>query len=134
MSKQLILIFIFPELPIVKVHCSPEEMVVEMIKPFDTTHLYLEHLKNYPGEQNFCQMAVVYFWRQAIYNFNNVLLVFFKSNRFPIQRVFKSKFPNSISSYLSKVITNKIYLATIELIYLMNWISRFWTHGFGTYH
>jgi len=36
------------ELPIVKVHCSPEEMVVEMIKPFDTTHLYLEHLKNYP--------------------------------------------------------------------------------------
>ena len=61
MSKQLILIFIFPELPIVKVHCSPEEMVVEMIKPFDTTHLYLEHLKNYPGEQNFCQMAVVYF-------------------------------------------------------------------------
>ena len=52
---------IFSELPVVKVHCSPEEMVVEMIKPFDTTHLYLEHLKNYPGEQNFCKMAVVYF-------------------------------------------------------------------------
>ena len=41
--------FHFTELPVVKVHCSPKEMIVEMIKPYDTTHLYLEHLKNYPG-------------------------------------------------------------------------------------
>jgi len=44
------------ELPI-KVYCSASEMVVEMIKPFDATHLYLEHLKKYPAKD--CQPNVV---------------------------------------------------------------------------
>jgi len=44
------------ELPVVKVHCSPKEMIVEMIKPYDTTHLYLEHLKNYPVKD--CQPII----------------------------------------------------------------------------
>lgn len=35
--------------PVHKVHCSSQEMVVEMIKPLDVTHVYLEHLKHYPG-------------------------------------------------------------------------------------
>ena len=33
-----------------KVGCSPTEMRVEMVKPADVKKVYLEHLKNYPGE------------------------------------------------------------------------------------
>ena len=33
-----------------KVGCSATEMRVEMVKPSDVRRVYLEHLKNYPGE------------------------------------------------------------------------------------
>ena len=39
----------FPGFPY-KVGCSATEMRVEMAKPADVKRVYLEHLKNYPGE------------------------------------------------------------------------------------
>jgi len=36
--------------PVYKIKCSSDEMLVEMIKPFDVKAIYLEHLKNYPVE------------------------------------------------------------------------------------
>jgi len=36
--------------PVYKVRCSSQEMLVEMVKPYDVKHIYLEHLKNYPVE------------------------------------------------------------------------------------
>ena len=38
--------------PLYKVRCSADQMVVEMIKPLDVKAVYLEHLKNYPGNNN----------------------------------------------------------------------------------
>ena len=40
-----------------RVHCSPEEMVVEVSKPKDVTAIYLEHLKRYPGKE--CEKSLV---------------------------------------------------------------------------
>ncbi|TRY69290.1 hypothetical protein TCAL_08638, partial [Tigriopus californicus] len=34
--------------PKFKVSCTPREMKVELVKPADVTHVYLEHLKQYP--------------------------------------------------------------------------------------
>ena len=38
--------------PLYKIRCSADQMVVEMIKPLDVKAVYLEHLKNYPGNNN----------------------------------------------------------------------------------
>ena len=35
--------------PVYKVRCSSQEMTVELVKPYDVKHIYLEHLKHYPG-------------------------------------------------------------------------------------
>jgi len=36
--------------PVYKVRCSSQEMTVELVKPYDVKHIYLEHLKHYPVE------------------------------------------------------------------------------------
>ena len=39
--------------PVYKVRCSSQEMTVELVKPYDVKHIYLEHLKHYPGNERF---------------------------------------------------------------------------------
>ena len=48
---------LFFSVSLIKVDCSPSQMRIEVTPPYDSTKVYLEHLKSYPGKH--CKNKVI---------------------------------------------------------------------------